>query len=324
MSTPSDWKVPAGLQPSPADYSYDLQRAADAMVGIRSIVPASATTAEVLGTERVGNGVVIKPGVVLTIGYLVTEAETIWLTLSDGRAVQGHTLGYDQATGFALVQMLARVDLPVVPLGSIKSVSAGERVVVTGAGGLDHCLAARVVAKQEFAGYWEYLLDEALFTSPAHPHWGGTAVLAHDGTLVGLGSLQVQHTTRRGQVESINMSVPIDLLTPIMTDLLTLGRANRPMRPWLGLFATENDGRVVVIGVSSHGPATVAGVEAGDEIQTVGHSKVGTLAQFYRAMWALGDAGCEVPLGIMRNGEPRVIVVTSADRTRTFKGPRLH
>lgn len=324
MSTPSDWKVPVGLRPSPADYSYDLMQALDAMVGVRSLVPASATTAEVLGTERIGNGVIIKPGVVLTIGYLITEAETIWLTLSDGRAVQGHTLGFDQATGFALVQMLARIDLPVVPLGSSEDASTGEKVVVAGAGGIDHCLAARVIAKQEFAGYWEYLLDEALFTGPAHPHWGGTAVLNHDGALIGLGSLQVQHTTRAGGAESINMSVPIDLLKPIVGDLMTLGRANRPARPWLGVYVTETEGKIVVIGLSSRGPAAEVGLEAGDEIQMVGHTQVRTLAQFYRTIWAQGDAGVDVPLGVMRDGEARIVVVPSTDRTRTFKGPRLH
>ena len=160
MASVSDWKVPASAQPKPDDYSYDLDLALNAMVAVHSKVPADAFTAETLGTERAGNGVFIRgSGVVLTIGYLITEAETIWLTLSDGRSVPGHVLGYDQETGFGLVQALAKLDVPALKLGESAAVSLGERVVLGGAGGRHRSVAARIVAKQEFAGYWEYVLD---------------------------------------------------------------------------------------------------------------------------------------------------------------------
>src|SRR6187549_108094 len=240
MPSVSEWKVPASVQPKPEDYAYDLDAALSAVVGIRAIIPGDAFTAETLGTERAGNGVLIREnGVVLTIGYLITEAETIWLHLNDGRVVPGHVLGYDQSTGFGLVQALAKLDLPALPLGDSTLVPLEENVVVGGAGGRQKSVAARVVGKQEFAGYWEYVLDEAIFTAPAHPNWGGTAVIGPAGELIGLGSLQLERAREKGQNEHLNMIVPIDDLKPILDDLLKFGRPNRPPRPWLGLYATE-------------------------------------------------------------------------------------
>ena len=215
MASVSDWKVPASAQPKSADYAYDLDLALSAMVALHATVPADAFTAETLGTERAGNGVFIRNGVVLTIGYLITEAETIWLTLSDGRSVPGHVLGYDQETGFGLVQALAKLDVPALKLGESAAASLGERVVLGGAGGRHRSVAGRIVAKQEFAGYWEYVLDEAIFTAPAHPNWGGTALIGPAGDLLGIGSLQLQHAVEKGQAQNINMVVPIDLLKPI-------------------------------------------------------------------------------------------------------------
>src|SRR6478672_13448010 len=171
MPAMTEWKVPPANQPRPGDYSFDLDRALASVVGLHSIIPADASSAETLGTERAGNGVLIDDGVILTIGYLITEAETIWLHLGDGRVVQGHPLGFDQETGFGLVQALGKIDFPALEVGSSKAVEVGERVVVGGAGGRTRSLAGRIAAKQEFAGYWEYVLDEAIFTFPAHPNW---------------------------------------------------------------------------------------------------------------------------------------------------------
>jgi S1-C subfamily serine protease len=176
MASLIEWKVPQAVQPRPEDYPYDLERALSSVIGLHSIVPSDAFTADTLGAERAGNGVLIDDGLVLTIGYLITEAETVWLHLSDGRVVQGHALGFDQETGFGLVQALGKIDFPTLEVGSSKAVEVGERVVVGGAGGRTRSLAGRIAAKQEFAGYWEYVLDEAIFTFPAHPNWGGTAL----------------------------------------------------------------------------------------------------------------------------------------------------
>src|SRR5262249_45546867 len=155
-------------QPRPADYGFDLEAAMSAVVGLRTVVPEDAFTAQTLGTERAGNGVVIRDsGLVLTIGYLITEAETIWLNPSVGHPVPGHALAYDQEPGFGLVQPLARLDLPALPIGHSGKAQIGDRVVVAAVGGRHRSVAARIVAKQEFAGYWEYVLDEAIFTAPA-------------------------------------------------------------------------------------------------------------------------------------------------------------
>src|SRR6267154_3829390 len=258
MPAASDWKVPSAVQPNPRDYTYDLDQALAAVVGVRSVIPGDAFSAETLGTERAGNGVLIrKDGLVLTIGYLITEAETIWLSLSDGRAVPGHALGYDQETGFGLVQALAKLELPELPFGQSSGAPIGEQVVVGGAGGRHHSVAAHIAARQEFAGYWEYVLDEAIFTAPAHPNWGGTAVVGPNGALLGIGSLQLEQPREQG-TEHLNMVVPIDLLKPILEDLLTLGMRNRPPRPWLGLYATEVNDKCVVVGLSSRGPSRKA------------------------------------------------------------------
>jgi S1-C subfamily serine protease len=233
MASVSDWTVSPAMQPRPEDYSYDLDSALASVVGVRAMVPADAFTAETLGTERAGNGVLIRAsGLVLTVGYLVTEAETIWLSLIDGRNVPGTVIGFDQSTGFGLVQALARLDLPALPLGDSSAAQAGQRVVVGGAGGRKRSVAARVVAKQEFAGYWEYLLDEAIFTAPSHPNWGGTALIGPAGDLLGVGSLQLQEGREQGPPGDINMMIPIDLLKTTLDDMLTLGRPNRPPRPW--------------------------------------------------------------------------------------------
>jgi S1-C subfamily serine protease len=245
MATLSEWRIPQVAQPRAQDYGYDLNQTLTAMVGLHALVPADAFTADTLGTERGGNGVVIDDGLVLTIGYLITEAETIWLHLHDGRLVPGHALAVDQDTGFGLVQALGPLDIEPLRFGSSAALELGERVVIGAPGGRTKSVAAHIAARQEFAGYWEYVLDEAIFTFPSHPNWGGTALIAGDGELAGIGSLQLERS-REGKTENLNMIVPIDLLKPILNDLRKFGRASRPVRPWLGLYSTEIDDKVMV------------------------------------------------------------------------------
>jgi S1-C subfamily serine protease len=323
MASLLEWKVPAAAQPRAEDYGYDLERALDAVVGIHSLIPADAFTADTLGTERAGNGVLIDNGLVLTIGYLITEAETVWLHYGDGRVAPGHALGFDSATGFGLVQALERLELPSLPLGSSAALEAGERVVVGGAGGRTRSLAARVAAKQEFAGYWEYVLDEAIFTYPAHPNWGGTALISSKGELVGIGSLQVERQ-REGREEHLNMVVPIDVAKPVLDDLRKYGRVDGPVRPWLGLYSTEIENKVVVVGIAPKGPAARAELKNGDVVVAVKGERVSSLAAFYRAVWALGNAGVAVPLTLYRDGVTFDVSVNSSDRAKFLKAPKLH
>lgn len=325
MPSASEWTVSSALQPKAGDYGFDLDHALAAVVGLRSAIPDDAFTAEVLGTERAGNGVLIRgDGVVLTIGYLIVEAESVWLSLSDGRGVAGHVLAYDQESGLGLVQALARVDLPALALGDSGSAQVGEPVVVGGAGGRQRSVAARVAAKHEFAGYWEYFLEEAIFTAPSHPQWGGSALIGPAGDLLGIGSLQLQREGEDGRREDLNMIVPIDVLKPILDDLLTLGRPNRPPRPWLGLYATEIEDKIVVAGLAGRGPAKAAKLRRGDIVLAVNGRETRGLGDFYRRVWSLGEAGVEVPLSIYRDGRAVELRVASADRSRFLRAPRVH
>lgn len=323
MPALTEWRVPPANQPRASDYGFDLDRTLASVVGLHAIIPPDAFSAETLGTERAGNGVVIDDGLVLTIGYLITEAESVWLHLGDGRVVEGHVLGFDAVTGFGLVQALGRLDVEPLPLGSSATARLGDRVVVGGAGGRTRSVASQIVAKQEFAGYWEYLLDEALFTYPAHPNWGGTALLNERGELIGIGSLQLERE-RDGKAEHVNMIVPIDLLNPILDDLRKFGRVNKPARPWLGLYSTEIDNRVVVIGISANGPAALAEIKTGDVILAVDGDKVTSQTVFYKKMWALGAAGVDVPLTVHHEGVTFDVTVTSTDRFKLLKAPKLH
>jgi S1-C subfamily serine protease len=323
MAELTEWKVPASAQPRVEDYGYDLERALSAMVGLHSIVPADAFTADTLGTERAGNGVFIGDGLILTVGYLITEAETIWLHLHDGRVAPGHALAIDQETGFGLVQALTKLDIPPLPIGSSAKAEVGGRVVLAGAGGRTRSVAGRIAARQEFAGYWEYVLDEAIFTFPSHPNWGGTGLISSDGELIGIGSLQLERE-RAGKNENLNMVIPIDLLAPIKDELTKFGRTSKPVRPWLGLFSTEVEDKVVVVGLAGKGPAARAEIKTGDVILAVKGEKVSTLSDFYKKVWALGSAGVEIPLTLYRDGDTFEVRVNSSDRAKFLKAPRLH
>jgi S1-C subfamily serine protease len=323
MSSATALKIPASAQPKPADYRYDLEQALAAVVGLRAVVPQDAFTAETLGTERAGNAISIGNGLLLTVGYLITEAESVWLHLHNGRIVAGHAAGFDGETGFGLVQMLERVEIPSLSMGNSDALAVSEKIVLAGAGGRTHSVAGRVAARQEFAGYWEYLLDDAIFTAPAHPNWGGTALINAQGELVGVGSLQLERE-RAGRNEPLNMAIPINLAKPVIDDLRKFGRVNRPVRPWLGIYSTEVDDKVVVVGIAPKGPADRAEVRTGDVLAAVAGEKVSTLAELYRRLWALGPAGVEVPLTIYRDGVTFDVAVNSSDRSKFLRTPRLH
>jgi S1-C subfamily serine protease len=323
MPSLTEWKVPPAFQPRPGDYSFDLDHTLSSVVGLHSIIPPDAFSAETLGTERAGNGVLIDDGLVLTIGYLITEAESVWLHLGDGRVVEGHALGFDFVSGFGLVQALGHVDLDPLRLGSSAQAQIGDRAVVGGAGGRTRSVACHIAAKQEFAGHWEYLLDEAIFTHPAHPNWGGAGLISNRGELIGIGSLQLERE-RDGKAEHVNMIVPIDLLMPVLDDLRKFGRVNKPPRPWLGMYTAEIDNKVVVIGIAGKGPAARAELKAGDIILAVNGEKISNHTAFYRKLWALGPAGVDVPVTVYHDGVTFDVVLSSIDRSKLLKAPRLH
>jgi S1-C subfamily serine protease len=294
------------------------------MVKLRAVVPENAFTAGILGSERLGNGIVINSdGLILTIGYLITEATDVWLTVEEGREVAAHALAYDQVTGFGLVLPLEKLDVPPLRFGSSAHMRPGAKAQVLSHQEFAKPQSVRVVARREFAGAWEYLLNEAIFTAPAHPHWSGAALIDDDGLLVGLGSLLVRETVS-GEETNANMFVPIDLLKPILNDLATLGRSDGQSRPWLGVYAVEVTGRVYVTGVAEGSPAQVADIREGDLVSQVADQDITTLAEFYRRLWALGPAGVAVRLTLVRGGTKVHLNVRSVDRTDLLKRPQAH
>ncbi len=320
----SDWAFPSELRPRPEDWDFDLERALGALVLLRVEVPEDAFTAQILGTERLGNGVVIgEDGLILTIGYLVTEASSVWITTAQGAVLAGHPLAYDQVSGFGLVMPLGRLGAPPLARGSAARARVGDDVMVAGHGGRAHALKAQLFDKREFAGYWEYVLDEALFAAPAHPQWGGTALIGADGRLLGIGSLLVEEKHNDKAVQG-NMFVPVDLLEPILEDLVKRGRSRRAARPWLGMYTTEIGAKLVVAGLASGGPADRAGVKLGDVVVGVAGEPPQGLADLFRRVWALGPAGVEVPLTVARSGKRQDMRLATIDRTDFLKKPSLH
>ncbi|WP_117193341.1 S1C family serine protease [Rhizobium terrae] len=299
----------------------DIEKILRSVVGLRASIPDNAFTANTLGTRREGSGVVIREnGLVLTIGYLITEADEVWLTRHDGRVVPAHPMAYDQESGFGLVQALAPLELPALEIGDSDGAHLGEPIVF--ADGEGEYVRGNIVAKQEFAGYWEYLLDEALFIAPAHPSWGGAALVDAEGKLLGVGSLRLQ-MSKGGEIADINMVVPVNLLKPILDDLLNRGEFNRPPRPWLGAMSAESNGEVVVMSVTENGPAARAGLKRGDVISEIRDGEVDGLADFYRKIWKSGPPGSEIPMRILRDGREAWLRVKSADRNDFLRKPQL-
>jgi len=307
--------APRGTAPKLTEGAgFDLNQALRSVVTVQATIPENAYTAETLGEQRAGSGVVIREsGLVLTIGYLITEAETVWLQRRDGHVVPGHALAIDAETGF---------DCPTLELGRSSEAFVGDPVVIA-AGAGTKTVQGSIVAKQEFAGYWEYFLDEAIFTSPAHPFWGGAAAINSAGKLIGIGSLHVEQLTSHAGSRDVNMIVPIDLLSPILADLLAFGRVNKPARPWLGIYSAESGGQIVVAAVADDGPAAQAGLRRGDVLASVRGEEVVDLGDFYRRVWRVGAAGVEIPVEFIRDGRALGVRIQSADRASFLKRPTM-
>ncbi|MBK8322776.1 MAG: serine protease [Betaproteobacteria bacterium] len=291
-----------------------LTEAAGAVVSLRVKALRNARSAATLGTERTGSGVVIAPsGLVLTIGYLILEADQVEVTDAKGRTVPATVAAYDHATGFGLVRPFAPLAPKPIRLGTSRSVESGDRVLVatTGEAGLS---VATVVARRPFAGYWEYLIEGALFTAPPRIDHSGAALINKDGELVGIGSLLVMDALKPGERFPGNMFVPVELLEPILAEMIATGRQKAGRRPWLGVNAMEDDGRLRVLRVTEESPADEAGLKPGDVILGLGGVPVKDLEAFYRALWGAGSPGVEVTLRVLQEGEVRQIRVKSMDR----------
>jgi S1-C subfamily serine protease len=319
-----DWKIPERLQPAPDQCGFDLDSTLRSVMVVRANIPPDASTAQLLGTERSGNAVLIgKDGLALTIGYLINEAEAVWLTGTGSQVAPAHVIAIDQPSGFGLVQALGRLDLPPLDIGESKDIERGQSAIFAAAGGRPHALKVEIAGRQPFAGYWEYLLEHPFFTHPAHPVWSGGALIADSGRLIGIGSLIVQHTLDDGRQTDLNMVVPTELLTPIIDELLTKGRGPAPPRPWLGLYCGENDATVFVQRVTAGGPADQAHLRPGDRILAIAETEIEDLATLWRAVWAQGSAGVTIPMTLSRGTGTFEAEIVSADRAARLKGPRL-
>lgn len=309
----------AGTQASAAE-ALNLDEIASAVVKVKANVPGDARSAQTLGTEREGTGTLIGgDGLVVTIGYLILEADRVELTTQGGQKIPAEVVGYDYESGFGLVRAASKVAAKPLKLGDSAQVKVKDRVLAINHAGADNARPALVVSRRTFAGYWEYMLESAIFTAPPMMDWSGAALVTQDGRLVGIGSLIVNDPAEGESIGPGNMFVPIDELKPIMADLLTQGRpANQP-RPWLGVNSEEVRGRLFVTRVQPGTPADKAGIEKGDIILGVGGKPVTSLIEFYRALWASGPAGADVKLNVLQGTAPAEITVKSGDRYRWLK-----
>lgn len=316
-------EVEAELRPVARLFDFDLDRRLASVVALESRASAEALSAKALGTSRIGNGVVIgEEGLVLTIGYLLTEVDEVILTTNDGQRIEGHVLGVDQATGFGLVHALEPLGLPAIAVGDSRKVRPEAAVISVGGGGRAHASTGHVSARQPFAGYWEYYLEEALFVEPAHPHWSGAGLIGPTGDLIGIGSLWMEQQSG-GETTPLNMFVPAELLPPILDDLMR-GKPARPPRPWLGVLSQEIQSHVVIFDVSPGGPASRAELRRGDIVHRLAGRKVADLASFYRQLWALGPPGVIAPLTIQREHDVFEVEIRTADRLASQRRRRVN
>ena len=297
----------------PQEFSVD----ALSVVKVRSKAVANARTSRTLGSQREGTGVVIdSEGLVLTIGYLIVEAETIELSTADGRAFPATVVGYDNASGFGLLKALRPLPVKPVQFGQSATLAEREMVLIVG---FDGVAPAYVVSRRPFVGYWEYLLDEAIYTAPATVNWSGAALLNRDGRLLGIGSLVVGDAMgSRTQVPG-NMFVPIDLLKPMLGDLIATGRRSGRTRPWLGINTQEVQGNVIITRVSPESPAEAASLRTGDIIVGLDGQAIKGQADFYVRLWSHGEAGAEIPLDVLRGGRVENLTVKSGDREQYLR-----
>lgn len=310
-------RMPAG----PSNLPPAVAAALPAVVGVKTTVPEDRRSAQTLGTEREGHGIVIDDrGLVVTIGYLIMEADSVTLTDIEGNKWPARVVGYDYESGFGLLRAEVPLRVAPMPFGDSDALVLRSEAYVAGLGGDKAALKVKVASRREFAGYWEYLLDNAIFTVPAYPLWGGSALIGFDGALLGVGSLLVQEALGPGAPAFPgNMYVPINRLKPIFAELVANGRLSTPPRPWLGIFTVEHMGQLVIGGISDGGPGDPAGLQRGDILHALNDQVLDDVADFYRKLWASGPAGTAVRLRMERDNDGFEVAVRSGDRASYHK-----
>lgn len=315
-------EAPVAAAPDEDHRASLLQRASDAVIGVETRAVQGARSAETLGPQRSGSGIVVGPeGLVLTIGYLILEADAVDLVLDDHRRVPARPVAYDLATGFGLVKPLLPLPVEPVPLGSAGAVQLEEPLLVASGGENGAISMARLQSRRAYAGYWEYHIEGALFTAPARNDHSGAGLFNGRGELVGVGSLYLPDMGSRNERSPGNMFVPVDLLKPIFAELRERGSSRASTRPWLGVNCAEVGGAVHVIRVTRDSPAEAAGLLPGDEISRVDGTEVRNLETFYKTLWKRSDAESEIRLEIHRGSGAQTLTVRSIDRMKSLVRP---
>ncbi|MBA3771065.1 MAG: serine protease [Ramlibacter sp.] len=314
--------APAARPPSQAALEA-LSRANAAVVGIEVTSAEGARSAETLGRHRSGSGVVIGPdGLILTIGYLMLEADSIQIVTQDKRKIPARPVAYDLATGFGLVKPLLPLrGMSPVPLGSHTGLENGETLMAAMGGDDADVAVTQLVSKRPFSGYWEYHLDAALFTSPPITNHSGAPLFNQRGELLGIGSLLVADASGKTPSVAGNMFVPVDLLKPILADMQASGMSRQSRRPWLGLTSREQSGRVQVVRVTRDSPAHAGGLAPGDVILAIGDTRVSNLEEFYKSLWAYPNPDAEIKLTVQQGTDIRNVTVKAVDRMTTMTKP---
>jgi S1-C subfamily serine protease len=298
----------------------DAEKLFRAVVTVRTQAVPGARSAVTLGREREGTGILIgKDGLIVTIGYLIVEADQVSIVDYRGRSLPAQVIGYDHATGFGLLKAIVPIYADPIALGSSTALTERDPVLIASHTGVDDVAFAWIVSKRAFSGNWEYMLDEALWTSPPMLNWSGAGLIDRDGKLVGIGSLIVRDASGDDAKVPGNLFVPIDTLKTILPDLVAEGHRKGPPRPWLGVAADEVQGRLIVSRVSAGGPAEEAGVQVGDIILAVNGEAVRTQSDFYRKVWTGRSAGSAVPLKLLQGADVRELSVNSIDRVQYFR-----
>jgi S1-C subfamily serine protease len=308
--------------PKEAEAERQIEELMSSVVHVRMRALPDARSSATLGPNREGSGIVIEPGWVLTIGYLVIEPDAIEVTTLKNRTLPATLAGYDHASGFGLLQVQGDLGVKALPLGDSGALSVREAVLVVPHHGQENASVAQVMSKRRFTGSWEYLLESAIFTAPPSYTWAGAALVNREFQLVGVGSLLVRDTVEPGVPLPGNMFVPTNLLKPILGQLKERGRIAGPQRPWLGIATEEVQGRLFVTRVSPESPADLAGIRQGDIVMSVGPDAVKTHVELYERIWALGAAGVEVPMKVLQGPDVRDVRVKSIDRFEYFKAKK--
>jgi S1-C subfamily serine protease len=299
-------------------YNVDFDNTLSSIVSINTYAPENCFSAELLGTERSGHGVVISDdGLILTVGYILTEAESIWIKTREKEAIQGYIVGNDFESGLGLIKAVEPLLVPKMKCGNLEDLHVNDSVLVAGYGGLGYTIEASIVEIKEFAGRWEYILDQAIYTSPVHPNWAGAALIGKEGKLYAIGCLLIQEE-QSNKVDGYNMFIPVETITPYIEEILKFGGRKKKPRPWLGMLVHDEDEQLITTGIFSGCPADIAGLKLGDIIISVNDIPVTKLSNLFREIWKLGDSGVDVPLTIIRDGEKHEFVVKSSDRESSF------